>query len=358
MRALVFHGPWEMTVEDRPEPAPGPHDTLLQIIATGICGSDLHGYTGETGRRQPGQVMGHETVGRVLEDRTGAHRPGRLVTVNPVLGCGHCPACAVGARQRCPDRRVIGVQADISAAFAERMVAPTHNIVALPEGTPPEVGGLVEPLAVGYHAIRRGGMGGDDIPYVLGGGPIGQAVAIAARRLGATTVVVAELDANRRGLLERVGFTTVDPAAQLAEAIVGVLGGPPSVVVDAVGATGTLQGALDIAAPGARIVLVGMATPRIELAAYAVSTGERSIIGSFAYDDAAFRDTAGWAAAHAAELTPLIEARVGLDEAPGAFRSLAAGELTAGKILVYPSGQPEPAAGAPRPAGQKESRRR
>ncbi len=64
MRALVFHGPWDMTVDDRPEPEPAPYDTLLAIIATGICGSDLHGYTGETGRRHPGQIMGYETVGR------------------------------------------------------------------------------------------------------------------------------------------------------------------------------------------------------------------------------------------------------------------------------------------------------
>src|SRR5215470_7851618 len=71
MRALVFHGPWEMTVEDRPEPQPADGDTLLEIVATGICGSDLHGYTGENGRRFPGQIMGHETVGRVLADPTG-----------------------------------------------------------------------------------------------------------------------------------------------------------------------------------------------------------------------------------------------------------------------------------------------
>jgi threonine dehydrogenase-like Zn-dependent dehydrogenase len=336
MRALVFHGPWHLTVEDRPEPAPGPDDTLLQIVATGICGSDLHGYTGETGRRHPGQVMGHETVARVLEDRTGTHRPGALVTVNPVLGCGRCPACAAGSAQRCPERRVIGVQAELSAAFAERMVAPTRNVVALPADTPPEIGGLVEPLAVGYHAVRRADVGSGDVLYVIGGGPIGQSVAIAARRSGAATVLVAELDATRRGLLERIGFATLDPAGRPADAVTRALGGPPSVVVDAVGATSTLQSALDITAPGARIVLVGMAAPRVELAAYAISTGERSILGSFAYDAAAFRDTAAWAAAHAAELAPLIEARVGLDEAPDAFRALAEGKLTGGKVLVHP----------------------
>jgi threonine dehydrogenase-like Zn-dependent dehydrogenase len=336
MRALVFHGPRQMTVEDRPDPEPGPGDTLLEIIATGICGSDLHGYTGATGRRHPGQVMGHETVGRVLDDRTGAYQPGRLVTVNPVLGCRHCAACAAGAPQLCPDRRVIGVQGDISAAFAERMVAPARNVVPLPEDIPAEVGALVEPLAVGHHAVRRGGLAAGEVLYVLGGGPIGQAVAIAARRLGAANVVVAELDAARRDLLGRLGFTTVDPVAQPVDAIVRILDGPPALVVDAVGATATLRAALDIAAPGGRIVLVGMANPKVEIPAYAVSTGERSVVGSFTYDDAGFTETAAWAGAHAAELAPLIEARIGLDAAPETFRTLGEGRLAAGKILVLP----------------------
>ena len=337
MRALVFHGPHELSVEERPEPRPGPGEALLEIVATGICGSDLHGYTGATGRRHPGQVMGHETVARVLDDPTGAHPAGRLVTVNPVIGCRSCPACAAGSPQRCPDRRVIGVQADLSAAFAERMVAPAANVVALPAGTPPEIGALVEPLAVGYHAVRRGAPASDDILYVLGGGPIGQAVAIAARRLGVASIVVAELDEARRGLLARLGFTTVDPSVQPPDAVVRILGGAPTLVVDAVGATATLAGALAISAPGARIVLVGMAAPSVELAAYAISTAERSVLGSFTYDDADFTQTAAWAGAHADELAPLIESRISLAEAPDAFRALAEGQLVAGKILVRPA---------------------
>jgi threonine dehydrogenase-like Zn-dependent dehydrogenase len=338
MRALIFHGPWNMTVEDRPEPEPGPTETLLETIATGICGSDLHGYTGETGRRHPGQVMGHETVGRVLDDRTGTYPRGVLVTVNPVLGCRRCAACLAGTPQRCPDRRVIGVQADIDGAFAERMVAPTRNLVALPDGTPPDIGSLIEPLAVGYHACHRGGLTDADTLYILGGGPIGQAVAMAARRIGAAAPVVAELDPARRTLLERLGFATVDPATQTATDITAILGGAPTLVIDAVGATRTVQNALDLAPPGARIVLVGMATPRLDVDAYALSTGERSLIGSFSYSDAAFRDTATWASTHAAELAALISTRVDLDEAPEAFHALANHTLTASKVLVYPSG--------------------
>ncbi|MDN3356457.1 alcohol dehydrogenase catalytic domain-containing protein [Actinomadura sp. DC4] len=325
MRALVFHGPWDLTVEDRPEPEPGPGDVLLDILTTGICGSDLHGYTGATGRRHPGQVMGHETVARVLEDRTGTHPAGGLLTVNPVLGCRRCPACDAGTPQRCPDRRVIGVQPEISAAFAERMVAPAHNVVPLPPGTPPDVGSLVEPLAVGYHAVQRAGLTAGDTVLVIGGGPIGQAAALAARRLGAAAITILELDATRRALAARLGFTAAAPADRTPLA---------TVVVDAAGTSASLESALGRAAQGARIVLVGMGAPRVEMSAYAISTEERSLLGSFSYDEAAFRDTAAWAAGHAAELETLVDARVGLAEAPATFRALADQTLKAAKVLV------------------------
>ena len=340
MRALVFHGPWDLTVEDRPEPAPGPGEVLLDIVATGICGSDLHGYTGETGRRHPGQVMGHETVAHVLEDHTGRHPAGSLVTVNPVIGCRQCPACLAGTPQQCPDRRVIGVQPDISAAFAQRMVAPAHNVVPLPPGTPAEIGSLVEPLAVGYHGVRRAGLTDADTVLVIGGGPIGQAAALAARRLGAATIVILDLDATRRLLAARQEFTTADPATQPPTEIIALLGRPATVVVDAAGTTRSLQSAVDCSAQGARIALVGMGAPRVELSAYAISTQERSLLGSFSYDEAAFRDTAAWAAEHATELESLVDARVGLTEAPATFRALADHTLEAAKVLVYPSGPP------------------
>jgi threonine dehydrogenase-like Zn-dependent dehydrogenase len=341
MRALVMIGPWELAVLERPEPEPGPTDALLEIIATGICGSDLHGYTGATGRRQPGQVMGHETVARVLTDRTGTHPPGRVVTVNPVLGCGACPACAAGTPHRCPERTVIGVAPEHSAAFAERMLAPARNLVPLADGVPAEAGALVEPLAVGAHAVARADVRPDDTVLVLGGGPIGQAVALAARRAGVHAVLVADLDAARRELVRRLGFATVDPAVGVAsDHLRATLGRPASVVVDAVGTTQTLQTALDTSALGARIVLVGMGSPRVELAAYAVSTGERTVLGSFSYSEAEFRDTAAWVGTHAGELAQLVDARVDLDAAPETFRALAAKELAASKVLVFPGGSP------------------
>jgi len=344
MRALVYRGPHDIGVEERPDPEPGPGEVLLRITATGICGSDLHGYTGENKRRHPGQVMGHETVGRIVAvgpDVAGdGLEPGRVATVNPVIGCGECAQCAAGREQLCPRRKVIGVDRDIPSAFAELMLAPARNVVVLPPDVPEEFGALVEPLSVGFHAARSGGVGPDDAVLVIGGGPIGQACALAARRLGVQRVVVSEPHRGRRGLVEKLGFATIDPmTGDLPEQVQAALGGPATAVLDAVGTSRTVGDALRSSALGARIVLVGMGERELTLAAFDVSTFERSIVGTFTYPSAEFRETAAWVASRPEGLEHLVDGRVDLDDAPAAFARLASGESDASKIMVFPHGQ-------------------
>jgi 2-desacetyl-2-hydroxyethyl bacteriochlorophyllide A dehydrogenase len=344
MRALVYHGPHDIGVEDRPDPEPAADEVLLRINATGICGSDLHGYTGENKRRHPGQVMGHETVGRVAAVGSAVTDldVGRLVTVNPVIGCGECAQCVAGTEQLCPRRKVIGVDREISSAFAELMLAPARNVVVLPDDLPEEYGALIEPLAVGYHAARNGRVAADDAVLVIGGGPIGQAAALAARRLGAERVVVSEPGAARRGLVGNLGFATVDPTAgELPEQVEATLGRPATAVLDAVGISRTVGDGLRSSSLGARLVLVGMGARELALAAFDLSTFERSIIGSFTYSSADFRETAEWVASRPAGLAHLVDDRVGLDGAPDAFARLASGDLDASKIMVFPHGRDE-----------------
>ena len=173
----------------------------------------------------------------------------------------------------------------ISSAFAEKLVAPATNVIALPATMPVEFGALVEPLAVGYHALRRGDCGPGDTVLVIGGGPIGQSCALAAARTGAKAVVFSKPAAGRRGLIERIGADTVDPTVpgDLPNAVADALGGPPSLVVDAVGITATLASAFACAGLTSTIVLVGIGAPELRLSAFEVSTKERSVIGSFCY---------------------------------------------------------------------------
>lgn len=336
MRALVLEDFGSMALAERPVPRTGPGEALVRVLATGICGSDLHGYTGENGRRVPGQVMGHETVGTVAAVGPGVESlaVGDTVVLNPTLSCGRCASCARGMGHICADRRVIGVDPTIPSAFADYVLAPAENLV--PFASEPLHGALVEPLAVGYHAAVRGSVGADDDVLVIGGGPIGQAVLLACRRLGARSILVSEPDAARRKLLERLGAVTLDPAQvnvpALAREQTGGLG--VTVAVDAVGATTTVQSAIDSTVAGGACVLVGMASPQIELAAYALSTFERSVVGAFCYPADEFTQTARWAAANPEMLDPLISRTVTAEEAPAVFAAMALGDNPPGKVLV------------------------
>jgi threonine dehydrogenase-like Zn-dependent dehydrogenase len=261
--------------------------------------------------------------------------------VNPVMSCHACPACLSGQEQWCTRRVVLGVAPEIPAAFADRVVVPAANIVPLPDDMPEELGALVEPLAVGYHAVRRGQPVPDDRVLVIGGGPIGQACLLAARRLGIQALAASDVSSSRRDLCARLGAEVIDPSAgDLPEAVVNRLGAPATLVMDAVGISRTVADALAASGLGSRIVLVGMGSPRLELDAYALSTAERALIGSFTYSAAEFGDTAEWVGTVPEGIGALIDGRVDLDGAPQSFDDLARGRSTASKILVFPQGQP------------------
>ncbi len=339
----MLKGDYDIAVEDRPAPESGPGRVVLEVIATGICGSDFHGYSGENGRRHPGQVMGHETVGRIARIGAGVSdlRVGQLATVNPVMSCGTCPACTSGHEQWCRQRVVLGVAPEISAAFADEVAAPAGNVVVLPDDLPAELGALVEPLAVGYHAVRRGEPTADDRVLVIGGGPIGQACLLAARRLGVAAIAVSDVSVGRRDLCTRLGARAIDPSATaLAAAVAAELGGPATLVIDAVGISATVADAVAASDLGARIVLVGMGSPRLDLAAYAISTEERTLVGSFCYSAREFADTAAWVGTVPDGIELLIDGRVGWDGAAQSFDDLARGRSQASKIMVFPRGVP------------------
>lgn len=325
-----------MVLTHRPVPRPAPGEVLVRVLATGICGSDVHGFTGETGRRKPGQVMGHETVGTVasIGNEAAGLLVGDVVVANPTLACGSCRRCRQGRTNICATRRVIGVDPALSSAFADYFVAPAGNLV--PFRAEPQYGALVEPLAVGLHAAQRGEVTGGDHVLVVGGGPIGQAVALASRRLGAATVTVSEPVAARRTLLAELGVQVLDPGVDdvVAEMRAVTQTAGADVAIDAVGSSATVATAISATAPGGRCVLVGMAAPRLELAAFAVSTTDRSIIGAFCYSTDEFSSTARWAEENPQLLTTLISDLVSPERAPDSFTTLGSGDGPPGKILV------------------------
>lgn len=328
-----------MAVQDHPTPTPGVGEVLIEIVATGICGSDIHGYTGENGRRVPGQIMGHESVGTVAalgaDTSAFALAVGDVVTFNPVVVPVADAERYRGREQHCPNKYVIGVKHDVLAGFAQFVTVPARNVVRLSKDIPIEYGALIEPLAVAVHAVRRVNVGPQSSVLVVGGGPIGQSIVLAARMEGATEIVVSEIDPARRHLCEQLGARVLDPRdGVLPDQVRALLGAPATVALDAVGIAPTVASALESVELGGAVCLVGMGAPTFALDAYRISTDERSLVGSFTYSAQDFQDAAAWVAGGPPEIAVLISRQVDLSDGPQAFADLARGDGTAGKVLV------------------------
>lgn len=334
-RALCFTGFEETEVVTRQvSELPAGH-VRLRVIATGICGSDIHGISGHNGRREFGQIMGHESAVTVIEvaDDVDASLLGRVGALNPVVPCRNCRLCDVGNEHVCEDLWVIGVRPDVDATFAENAVVPATNFVPL-EGLNDEVlGALVEPLAVGFHSASQAQVKDGDYVLVIGGGPIGQAAALGARARGAENVAVIEPNAHRAALLSKLGFLAADP--NLAdEQIVALLGGLPHAVIDAVGSSQTVARGLKMSHVKGSVVIVGMADPEITIPAYALTTRERSIVGSYCYSPNSFHTAAEWLANNEEIAAHLIDARISLHEAPQVIKELIGGAGEISKAVI------------------------
>ena len=179
MKALVFHGPRRLAWEEWPEPEPAPGEVVIAVRAVGICGSDLHGYTGESARRTAPLVMGHEFTGEVLSVPAGTPgiAVGDRVVARPFIHCGECEFCRSGRANLCRARRYIGTT--MHGAMAERVAVPLDNLLPLAPQTSFALGSLTEPLAVAMHAARQAGELGGKRILVAGGGTIGLLAMIA-----------------------------------------------------------------------------------------------------------------------------------------------------------------------------------
>ena len=333
MRALMYDGPNEMHVTDLPEPQPGPGEVRLTVEACGICGSDVHGYTGESGRRTAGQVMGHEFAGTVaaLGEGVEGWEIGQRVAAYNMTGCGQCVFCQAGNEQCCPQRKVVGVNMGLTGAFAESVTVPARNLAKLADDVPYAEALLNEPLAVSYHALRHVP---DDAKTlaIVGGGTIGQCLARVALMLGRFgQVVVSEPMADKRAMVEAVGAKAVAPDQLDAQ-----FDGGADAAIEAVGVAATVQAALQAVRPAGTLVLLGNLAKEVPLPLQHITSAEKTLVGSYGFNLADFRQVVEWINAGRFELAPMVSGTCTLEEAPEVFADLAAGRRQAVKLVVQP----------------------
>lgn len=300
MRALVFTEPGQMELMDVPEPSAGGDEAVVEVHAAGICGSELHGFR-SAGFRKPPLVMGHEFAGTTPD--------GQRVAVNPLQGCGHCPACGSGAPQLCPRRTLLGIHR--AGAFAERVCVPAAALNPIPADMPWEVAGMIEPLANAVHAWKLAGNIGHRRVAIIGAGTIGLVCLLQARRSGADGVTVVDRSSHRLRIAKKLG----------AAACATALSGEYDVVLDAVGAATTRRDAVACLRPGGSAIWIGLAAADPGFDSADLIRWEKRVVGSFAYTPEEF----GSAVSLAPELDLSWVTPIGLEDSRRVFMSLADG---------------------------------
>ncbi len=290
MKALVLKEYNRFSYEETPVPAIAAGEVLIEVKAAGICGSDVHGMDGSTGRRRPPVIMGHEAAGVVA--RVGADvgdwSEGDRVTFDSTVYCGKCPFCRQGAINLCEDRMVLGVSCDEyrrHGAFAQYVAVPEHILYRLPDDLSFERAAMVEPLSVGVHAVNRTPMKLSDSAVVVGTGMIGLLTVQVLRAAGYGRIVAVDVDRDKLDLALKLGADIAIRAdEQDVVSEIGRLTGGSGVdrAFEAVGITSTVQTALHSTRKGGTLTLVGNLSPAVELPLQSVVTREITLLGSCA----------------------------------------------------------------------------
>jgi L-iditol 2-dehydrogenase len=340
MKALVFRGPGSMPLEDRADPHPGPGEAVVAVRASGICGSDVHGFLGSTGRRRVGVVMGHEAAGDVIEvgSAVTAVQIGERVVLRSILSCGACDRCRHGQPNICLARQGVGMQFD--GAYAERVVVPESLLLALPEVLSYEVGTIVEPLAVAMHAVNITPVALMDVVVIVGAGPIGLLTLVAARQRGTGSIIVTDRDPHRLEVARLLGADqTIDVGRTDAVAAVeeATGGRGADAVFEAVGIAATVAQSIAVARPGGQVTWIGNSAPEVALPMQQLVTRELTVRGAYGFIDE-FERAVDALASGRIDARRLIERVAPLEEGEELFRQLAAGSLPAVKVVLTPGG--------------------
>jgi (R,R)-butanediol dehydrogenase / meso-butanediol dehydrogenase / diacetyl reductase len=323
-----------------PDPVAGPGEVVIEVLACGLCGSDVHAI--EHGMTQPGQILGHEFAGRVAEigPRVAGWRVGQAVAVNPLGACQACGECAAGLPFRCAALPNVGLSAP--GAYAEYVTVQAGQLVPLPDGLPIDQGAHAEPLAVALQAVGQAGVGPGDAVLVHGVGSIGLNAIMALRLAGVDHIVGAGRSPGRRAAAVAIGADVVIDTREMSlRDYVAESGRPFRAVLDCSGAIGLFAESLDVLAGGGTFVEVALATEAPAVSLFRLVQGGLRIAGTCAYSYPNYEAAVGHIAAGRVPADAIISERVSLDDTPAALARLRTpGDLV--RILSLP-GEPSQA---------------
>lgn len=324
--SVEYAGAQDLRLRPSDRRTPVDDEMLIEVTAVGVCGTDLAQWRDTDGPTRTRTVIGHEFGGRILELGPQAHgwSIGQFVAIDPNIACEDCEQCARGLRALCPQRRLLG--RDLDGGMRTHYTVSARQAVVLPSGVDPRAAALVEPVAVGVHAVSRSGIGQGDRVGVIGGGAIGAACARVAVEIGASPVLV-EPDADRGDRLRIEGFEAYGGPAED--------GSKWDAAIDTVGITATVDAASDHVVRGSTICIVGLAHGSPLPLAENLVRRELTLRGSFCYTTDELKKAADIVGAHGLAAIP-VDTVDGFADAPTTIAELATGGLRAGKTVFLP----------------------
>jgi L-iditol 2-dehydrogenase len=342
MQALLLTEYKKLELIAMPEPEIGPDDLLVRVRACGICGSDVHGFDGSTGRRIPPLVMGHEAAGEVV--RVGSNvedlGPGDRVTFDSTIYCGRCFFCTRGDVNLCDNREVLGVSPGPyrrHGAFAEYVAVPRRISYRLPDALSYEHAAMIEAVSVAVHAVNLTPIRLGDTGVVVGSGMIGLLAIQAARLAGCGSVIAVDVDEARLRKAATLGAThTLAANTETAERVRELTGGNGAdAVIECVGAEAPVRTAIACVRKGGAVTLVGNLAAQIGFPLQEVVTRQIRVQGSCA-SNGEYPAVIGLLASGGIRVDPLISAVAPLAEGPAWFDRLYRREPDLMKVILRP----------------------
>lgn len=347
MQALQLTQYRQLQLVDIPVPQPASDEVLIQVAACGICGSDVHGYDGSTGRRIPPLVMGHEAAGVIAAVGEEVHNCaiGDRVTFDATLSCGTCRFCTTGSSNLCDNRQVLGVSCGDyrrNGAFAEYVAVPARVVFRLPDTLGFAEAAMIEPVSVALHAVRITEPEQGSTALVVGAGMIGLLILQSLRIAGCKKILVLDIDSGRLELAKKLGADQVVQSSSttshdaIAEQVRSLTQGyGADVVMEAVGSAATVQAAIASARKGATVTLVGNLASEVPLPLQSVVTRQIRLQGSCAIAGE-FPKAIELMAARKIQAAPMLSAVAPLAEGPHWFERLYAHEANLMKVVLTP----------------------
>jgi len=341
VKALVYTAPFTLGIQELPVPEPDSDEVLIRVKAVGICGSDVLGYTGTTGRRLPPLVMGHEAAGIVAQ--VGANvrgvQEGTSACFDSAIYCNTCRACHYQQHNQCVQRSVLGVGIPgmkRHGAMAEYVTVPSWVLHTMPESLSFEDAALLEPVSIGMHAVSRAKTVKGAVILIIGAGPIGLCTLIVAKIQKPRAVVVTDLDAHRLELARAMGADEAVHPDVLPTQIADLTGGKGAdITFEAVGLTQTIAAALDATRTGGTVVLIGNVAVMPPVDIQKVVSKELTLTGSYA-SAGEYAEAPRLVAEGAIDPSPLISGIFPLEQGPACFDRLHRGGEGLVKIILRP----------------------